>query len=76
MSKTAGMTGQQYGDWFEGECQKMLDQLMQKGPTFFSRLYDTGQLGHSCPSRPRTSSGCTTARASCWKPRARWCMTP
>lgn len=28
MSKTAGMTGQQYGDWFEGECQKMLDQLM------------------------------------------------
>ena len=29
MSKTAGMTGQQYGDWFEGECQKMLDQLIR-----------------------------------------------
>lgn len=51
MSKTAGMTGQQYGDWFEGECQKMLDQLMQKGPTFFSRLYDTRSAGAFLPQQ-------------------------
>ena len=51
MAKTDSMSGQQYGDWFEGVCQSMLDQSMQKGPSFFSRLYDSRSAGSFLPQQ-------------------------
>ena len=51
LAKTAGMSGKQYGDWFEGEVQKGLDQLMSEGPSFFARLYDTRSANSFLPKQ-------------------------
>ena len=61
-SKTDGMTGQQYGDWFESECQRALDHLMQKGPTFYHRLYDTRSAGSFLPAQAADFSGAHSGR--------------
>ena len=63
MAKTSAMTGQQYGDWFESICQTMLDRLMQKGPTFFSRLYDTRSAGAFLPQQAADFTGAHEGKA-------------
>ncbi len=49
--KTAAMSGQQYGDWVESQIQAGLDQLMQEGPVFFARLYDTRSANSFLPKQ-------------------------
>lgn len=63
MSKTAGMSGVQYGDWFEGVTQDALDELMREGPSFFCRLYDTRSAGTFLPAQAADFVGCHQGRA-------------
>lgn len=61
-SATAGMSGQQYGDWFEGIVQAGLDQLMTAGPSFFARLYDTRSASSFLPKQAGDYVGCHRGR--------------
>lgn len=57
------MTAQQYGHWFQGVVQKALDELMQKGPWFYQRLYDTASAAGFLPKQPADFIGTSNGTA-------------
>lgn|SRR5690554_5105431 len=45
-------TAQQFGHWFQGRVQVALDEMMQKEPVFYQRLYDTASAATFLPKQP------------------------
>lgn len=62
MRKTAEMSGIQYGDWVESETQAGLDNLMTRGGSFFTRLYDSRSAGSLLPPQVGDFIGCHAGR--------------
>lgn len=56
-------TAQQFGHWFQEQVQKALDELMQKQPVYYQRLYDTSSAATFLPKQPADFLGVAWGRA-------------